>query len=222
MNTELKIRTFVVNQLQENCYVVSDDTGEAVIIDCGAYYDSERDAIVNHLRDNHLTLRHLLLTHGHFDHAFGIDTIFKEFGVRPEIHEADRMLVEDIDAQFRSMMGITYRHDSVAVEHCLADGDIVSFGNHQLRVVHTPGHSRGGVVLWCEAAKVAFTGDTIFRMSVGRTDLGGGSWQQLMESLKKMASMLPDDTVLYPGHGPITTMGEEKCFNPYLSSAFTK
>jgi glyoxylase-like metal-dependent hydrolase (beta-lactamase superfamily II) len=214
---DLNIKTFVVNQLQENCYVVSDATREAVIIDCGAYYDTERTAIVNYLRDNDLTPRHLLCTHGHFDHAFGIDTIFKEFGLHPEIHEADRHLVEDMDEQYRSMMGLPYHHDSVPVEHCLADGDIITFGTHRLRVIHVPGHSPGGLVFWCETEKTAFTGDTVFRMSVGRTDLPGGSWQQLMQSLRHLAALLPGDTRLYPGHGPITTMDDERSYNPYLS-----
>jgi glyoxylase-like metal-dependent hydrolase (beta-lactamase superfamily II) len=217
MNCELNIKTFVVNQLQENCYVVSDKTGEAVIIDCGAYYASERDAIVNYLRDNALTPRHLLCTHGHFDHAFGIDTIFKDFGLHPEIHEADRLLVEDMDKQYRSLMGMPYRYDSVPVEHCLSNGDLITFGTHQLRVIYTPGHSPGGVVFWCEAENVAFSGDTLFRMSVGRTDLPGGSWPQLMESLKHLATILPPDTKVFPGHGPATTMGDEKLYNPYFA-----
>mgnify|MGYP002623817057 CR=1 FL=1 len=213
----IDIKTFVVNQLQENCYVVSDATREAVIIDCGAYYDTERQAIVNYLREEGLTPRHLLCTHGHFDHAFGTDTIFAEFGLHPEIHEADRLLVEDMDAQYRSMMGLPYSRASVSVEHCLTDGDIITFGIHQLRVIHTPGHSPGGLVFWCEAEHIAFTGDTLFRMSVGRTDLPGGSWQQLMESLKSLAAILPGDTRLYPGHGPSTIMADERSYNPYFS-----
>ena len=212
----ISIKTFVVNQLQENCYLVSDETRETVIIDCGAYYDTERSAIVNYIRDNALRPCHLLCTHGHFDHVFGDDTIFDEFGLRPEIHQADRALVEDMDRQFRSMMGIAYRRPSVAVEHCLADGDVVTFGNHKLNVIHTPGHSPGGAVLWCEEEQAAFSGDTLFRMSVGRTDLAGGSWPQLIQSLRHIATTLPDDTTIYPGHGPITVMADEKRYNPYL------
>ena len=212
----ISIKTFVVNQLQENCYLVSDETLETVIIDCGAYYDTERDAIVNYIRDNSLHPCHLLCTHGHFDHVFGADTIFDVFGLNPEIHQADRDLVEDLDQQFRSMMGIAYRRKSVTVGHCLADGDVVTFGSHTLKVIHTPGHSPGGVVLWCEEEKTAFSGDTLFRMSVGRTDLAGGSWTQLIQSLRRLAATLPDETTIYPGHGPITVMADEKKYNPYF------
>ena len=213
----LDIKTFVVNQLQENCYIVSDDTKEAVIIDCGAFYDSERDAVVNYIRDNGLTLRHQLCTHGHFDHVYGADTILDTFSLRPEVHSDDRELVEDIDFQYREMLGISYHRPSVSVGRLLADGDSIEFGNHSLTVIHTPGHSPGSVVFYCKEEHLAFTGDTLFRMSVGRTDLRGGSWPKLMASLIKIATIMPSDTKLYPGHGPISIMDDEMKYNPYLS-----
>ena len=212
----ISIKTFVVNQLQENCYIVSDDTKEAVIIDCGAYYESERDAVVRYVRDNGLTLRHLLCTHGHFDHNYGADTIFAEFGVAPEVHPSDRDYVEHMDRQYQELLGEPYPRPSVAASRLLNDGDTVIFGSHELQVIHSPGHSPGGLVFYCEAERVAFTGDTLFRMSIGRTDLPGGSWQQLGQSLRKLASALPAQTTLYPGHGPATTMGDELRRNPYL------
>ena len=211
---DLTLKLFVVNQLQENCYIVSDTTREAVIIDCGAYYDAERAAVVDYIRDNGLTLRHLLCTHGHFDHVFGADTIFQEFGIAPEVHAADRHFVEDMDKQYRDMVGVPYPRPSVAVSRLLSDGDVVTFGTHELKVIHTPGHSQGSVVFHCASAHVAFTGDTLFRMGYGRTDLPGGSWPQLRQSLLKLKEVLPPDTRVYPGHGPSTVMAVEQ--PPYI------
>ncbi|MBR3480294.1 MAG: MBL fold metallo-hydrolase [Prevotella sp.] len=211
----LNIKCLVVNQLQENCYIVSDDTSDAIIIDCGAYYEAERKAIVNYIRDNGLTLRHLLCTHGHFDHVYGADTIFDEFGIAPEVHDADRHFVEDMDKQYRDMLGEPYPRPSVKVSRLLDEGDTVTFGNHTLTVIHTPGHSEGGLVFYCAEENVAFTGDTLFRMSYGRTDLPGGSWTKLKASLKRLTSMIPPKTVLYPGHGPATRMADEQMFLSY-------
>ncbi|MBO7139659.1 MAG: MBL fold metallo-hydrolase [Prevotella sp.] len=202
----LNIKTLVVNQLQENCYIVSDETAEAVIIDCGAFFEQERKAVTNYIRDKGLTLRHHLCTHGHFDHVFGADTIFEEFGLAPEIHQADRYLVEDMDRQFRDMLGEPYPRPSVKVSQLLAEGDTVSFGSHTLKVIYTPGHSEGGLVFYCAEENIAFTGDTIFYMSFGRTDLPGGSWEKLKASLNRLTSIIPPHTILYPGHGPSTTM----------------
>lgn len=205
----LNVKTLVVNQLQENCYIVSDETREAVIIDCGAYYEYEREAVVRYVHDNGLTLRHLLCTHGHFDHVFGADTIHSVFGISPEVHAADRDFVEDMDHQYRDMVGVPYPYPSVAASRLFADGDTITFGTHELTVIHTPGHSRGSVVFYCAAERMAFTGDTLFRMGYGRTDLPGGSWQQLQQSLRLLATTLPPETKVYPGHGPATTMAEE-------------
>lgn len=205
----LNIKTLVVNQLEENCYIVSDETGEAVIIDCGAYYDDERTAVVTYIRDHNLTLRHLLCTHGHFDHVFGADTIFQEFAIAPEVHSADRDLVEDMDKQFHDMLGVPYSRPSVRCSRFLDEGDTVTFGSHELTVLHTPGHSPGCLVFHCAAEHLAFSGDTLFRMGYGRTDLPGGSWQQLQQSLRRLATTLPPDTKIYPGHGPTTTIAAE-------------
>jgi len=206
----LNIKTLEVNQLQENCYIVSDETGDAVIIDCGAYYDTERSAVVRFVRDHGLRLCHLLCTHGHFDHVFGADTILEEFGVGPEVHFEDKEFVADMDRQYRDMLGVPYPRASVPPSHLLADGDNVSFGTHELKVIHTPGHSRGSVVFYCASEHVAFTGDTLFHMGYGRTDLTGGSWQQMQESLKMLFETLPPETKIYPGHGPATVMSNEQ------------
>ena len=147
---------------------------------------------------------------------FGADTIFAEFGIAPEVHSADRDFVEDMDRQYVDMLGEHYPRPSVKASRLLADGDIITFGSHELTVIHTPGHSKGGVVFHCAAEHVVFTGDTLFRMSFGRTDLPGGSWEQLKQSLRLLATTLPPDTKIYPGHGPTTVMSLEVSFHNSL------
>jgi len=201
--------------LQENCYVVSDDTRECVIIDCGAFYPEERTAIVDYIRTNQLTPTHLLATHGHLDHNFGNNTIFEEFGLKPEASEQDEYLMNSLVRQGEAMYGLRLEYDFPSVENYLQANQIVTFGNHKLRVLTTPGHSRGCICFVCDAEKVVFTGDTLFRMSIGRTDFEGGSTQQIIDSLHRLAK-LPDETVVYPGHGPQSTIGDEKKYNPYM------
>ena len=201
--------------IQENTYIVSDETREAVIIDCGAYYDAERKAIVNYLKNNTLKPVHLLCTHGHFDHNFGNDTIYREFGLKPEVAAEDEGWM-DLRKQVRDMMGIDYEFEVPPVGRLLADGDVINFGTHQLKVLSTPGHSRGSVTFYCEAEQTAFSGDTLFQMSVGRTDFEGGSWNEMLNSLKHVLGVLPAETKVYPGHGEPTTIGYERQYNPYM------
>ena len=214
----LSIKTFVCNMLQENCFVVSDETCEAVIIDCGAYFEDEREAIVRYIRGNNLTPRHLLCTHGHFDHCFGNDTIWREFGLQPEVAAPDEWLM-DISHQMHDMMGVDYPREVppyTLLPTPQADSPRISFGTHQFSVLPTPGHTPGGVCYYCEEEKVVFTGDTLFHQSVGRTDFDGGSWEQLMQSLTTVVAKLPADTTVYCGHGPQTTIATELRCNPYL------
>ena len=203
----LNVKTFMFNLLQENTYVVSDDTKECVIIDCGAYYDQERDALTNYIADNGLKPTHLLATHGHFDHNFGIDTIYNTYGLKVEIAEEDGPL---------EMIGVPLRRDYPPVGRYFENDEVIRFGHHELKVLKTPGHSRGGVVFYCEEEHIVFTGDTLFKMSVGRTDFDGGSYEELMHSLETILAPMPAETVVYSGHGPKTTIGEEIRYNPYL------
>lgn len=211
----MNIRRFACNMLEENCYVVSDDTGDCVVIDCGAYYDNERAAIVNYIRDNQLNPVHLLVTHGHLDHNFGNNTIYDEFGLKPEASEMDDNLMRALGRQAEVMYSMHLNYDFPEVGKHLTANETITFGTHKLRVLTTPGHSRGSICFVCDAEKVVFTGDTLFRMSVGRTDFEGGSTQQIIDSLHRLAK-LPDDMVVLPGHGPQSTIGDEKKFNPYM------
>ena len=211
----LKIERFICNVLQENCYVVSDESKECVIIDCGAFLPEERKNIVSYIRDNNLVPKHLIATHGHIDHNFGNDTIFQEFGVAPEIHKGDKSLMEALPEQAQAFAGIVLEYDMPPVGKYLDETDRISFGNHAFTIIETPGHSCGSIFLYCKEEKMAFSGDTLFKGSIGRTDFAGGSMFQMMQSLR-MIGQLPDDTEVYPGHGNSTTIGMELATNPYI------
>lgn len=201
--------------LQENCYVVSDESKECAIIDCGAFYSEERRAIVDYITSNGLTPKHLLVTHGHLDHNFGNKIIFDTFGLKPEMHDDDINLYKDIKHQAHDLYQIELNEDFPAVERAFGDGDTVSFGNTELRVIATPGHTQGSVTFYSKEDNVAFTGDTLFKLSIGRTDLEGGSMFMIINSLRELAQ-LPDNTVVLPGHGEQTTIGFELSHNPYM------
>ena len=212
----MNIKKITCNPLQENCYVVSDDSRECVIIDCGVYYEQERIAIVDYIRDNGLKPVHLLATHGHLDHNFGNDTLYDEFKLQAEVMAEDLYLAEHLPKQAMDYFGMEINEQQPPLGPCLSDGALVRFGRHAFQVIHTPGHTPGSVVFWCREESVAFTGDTLFRMSIGRTDLDGGNWQQMAQSLQKIAAILPADTKIFAGHGPESTMADELQFNPYM------
>ena len=204
--------------LQENCYIVSDDTGECVVIDCGAFYQHEFAAIRRYIADNGLKPVRLLATHGHLDHNFGIKDVFEAYGLRVEAMEQDNFLTEHLAEQARGMFGMEIPDQQPSIGTNIRDGQQIAFGNSSLQVLHTPGHSPGSVVFWSSGEAVAFTGDTLFRMSIGRTDFEGGSWQQMQQSLQKLASLLPPETRLFSGHGPASVMADELQYNPYLQN----
>lgn len=214
----ISIKTFAFNLLQENTYVVSDDTLECVIIDCGAYYDDERRVITDYISSQGLKPVRLLATHGHWDHNLGIDTIYQAYGLRVEAAKEDDFIISDIPHNFQSIIGAPLRREYPAVGRFFTPDEVIRFGHHSLQVLKTPGHSPGSVVFYCAEEHTAFTGDTLFRMSVGRTDFEGGSYTQLMSSLTNVLAKLPADTVILPGHGSQSTIADELRYNPYLTS----
>ena len=212
----LNIKKFIVNPIQENCYVVSDETRECVIIDCGAIYPDEHDTISRYIREKQLQPVHLLCTHGHFDHCIGNAWVHDTYGLSPEIGEADVHLLNKMDDQVMMFFGVKNDIEVPQPSRLLKDGDTIGFGSHQFQVKATPGHTPGGVVFYCEEENVLFTGDTLFYMSVGRTDLEGGDWQTIVFSLCQVIKPLPNDTTAYCGHGPETTIGFEIRHNPFM------
>ena len=204
----LNIVRFVCNPIQENTYVMSDETNECVIVDCGAFFPEERKAIVDYIRSNHLVPKHLIATHGHIDHNFGNNTMFEEFGLQPEVHADEAQLMDTLPEQAESFCNITLDYEMPAVGRFLSANDKICFGSHTFTILETPGHTPGSVFYYCKEENVAFSGDTLFHNSVGRTDIPGGSMFLLIQSLRAI-SQLPDETQILPGHGDYTS-------NPYL------
>lgn len=203
--------------IEENCYVLSDDaTKECVIIDCGALYEAERDAIVNYIKNNDLKPVHLLCTHGHFDHIFGNAAMNDAFGLSAEIHFADADMARNLSSQVEKFFQTKLDFPSGPLGKLLTSGEKIIYGSQSLEVIATPGHSQGGVTFYNKQEGLAFTGDTLFQMSIGRTDLEGGDYETLLSSLRLLATTLPPETKLYPGHGPSSTMDYELKYNPYL------
>lgn len=213
----IEVRRMVCNMLQENTYVVSDDTREAVIIDCGAYYDEERRALVSYVEQQQLKPIHLLSTHGHFDHNFGNDTVWQHYGLKPEVPVPDEGLL-DLRRQSLDMLGMDYDHPVPPIGRLLTEHDFIAFGTHRLSILPTPGHTPGSVCFYCEQEGILFSGDTLFQMSIGRTDFPGGSWTQMQQSLHRLAA-LPVATKVYPGHGEPTTIDQELHYNPYMADS---
>lgn len=204
------------NPLQENCYVVSDDSRECVIIDCGAMYDEELAALDHYIADNQLKPLHLLATHGHLDHNFGNAHMFRKYGLKVEICVEDQELVERLPEQARDIFGIEIPADQPSAGRLLGNGDVITFGSHQLQVLQTPGHTHGSCLFYCAEEHTAFTGDTLFRMSIGRTDFAEGSWAEMEKSLRDVVAKLPKETIVLSGHGPQSTIADELRYNPYL------
>ncbi len=204
------------NPLQENCYVVSDESKECVIIDCGAYYDEEHEAIQRYIVDHQLTPVHLLATHGHLDHNFGNVRLFHTYGLKAEICTEDQDMPIHIFEQAHDLFGMNISEERPQIGRLLSDGDTITFGSHTLHVLRTPGHSHGSCLYYCKEENVASTGDTLSRVSIGRTDFAEGSWAEMEQGLTRIASELPAETRLLPGHGPASTMAEELRYSPYL------
>ena len=208
----LTVKKFVVNPIEESTYVLHDETGAAVIVDCGVLYPEEETALLNYIKNNNLTVKHHLLTHSHFDHIFGADFVFRTFGVAPSMHKNELATYESAAAQMRSFVGNAFQLVTPPAGVLFSDGDVVTFGTHKLTVLSTPGHTQGGVCYYCKEENLLLSGDTLFYRSIGRTDLFGGNYEQLLQSIKQELLPLPAETKVYPGHGPATTIGEERQF----------
>lgn len=211
----LRIQTFEVNPLHENCYVINDETKECVIIDCGALTEAEQNAVITYIREEGLKPVHNLGTHGHLDHHFGDAAILSAFNLQPEVAEGDKVLMQHPREAALQMLGMDLNIDLPAGNLKLTENEDVKFGSHTFKIIRTPGHSPGSVSFYCAEENVLFTGDTLFKGSIGRTDFPGGSMFQIISSLRELAQ-LPDKTIVYPGHGPQTSIGFELAHNPYM------
>ncbi len=206
----LVVRQAVVGPFAENTWLVADDgTGDAVVIDPGG--DTAR---VLGLAQPDFRVRAILATHGHVDHVFGAEELARRTGAPFRIHEGDAPFLRALPAQAAGLGFGAARVPEVASH--LVDGEVVRVGGHEARVVHTPGHSPGGVSLFFPVDRLLFTGDTLFAGSVGRTDLPGGSGDALVRSIRERLFPLGDDVRFLPGHGPGGTLGEERRSNPFV------
>lgn len=209
------IKVFIFNPFQENTYILHDETNESVIIDAGCISDSEKKQLQQYILENNLTVKHLLNTHLHLDHQFGNKFIFDTYQIAPEAHHEDEFLLENVVAQARSY-GFQINESAQKIGNYIDENQEIVFGNSILKVIHVPGHSPGHLAFYLEAEEAIFVGDVLFKGSIGRSDLPKGDFATLIRSIKNKLMPLPDSTVVYSGHGPITSIGDEKLNNPYL------
>ena len=202
------------NPFAENTYLLYDETKECVIVDPGCSTAAEKAKLKQFVEDNSLKVVKLLNTHCHIDHVLGNKFVADTYKVGLEMHEADLPTLRAIPAYAPNYGIVDY--EEVLPSTFLAENDSVSFGNTTLKVIFAPGHAPGHIVFYDEKGKNLIAGDVLFQRSIGRTDLPGGDFDTLISSIKTKLFVLPDDVKVYPGHGPATTIGEEKRENPFL------
>ncbi len=215
----MTIKSFTFNPFQTNCYVAYHE-GEAVIVDPSCVVPVEQQAVLDYLEKHDLKVRHLLLTHAHIDHIFGCAFFAEHFGMGWQLHRADLPLLRHGKEQ-AEMFGIDLRLPPEPVSF-LNEGDTVAFGGATWAVLHTPGHSPGSVCFHDADGGYVLAGDVLFQGSIGRTDLWEGSLPTLMRSIFNKLAPLGEVTQVYPGHGPVTTVGRELQHNPFLTGGFAE
>ena len=212
----MKIARFIFNPFSENTYVLCDDAQkEAAIVDPGMESEADVARVADFLKENGLSLKMVLLTHQHVDHVLGTGWLVERYNCKVVGHEADAVWGEKLGMQAR-MFNMACEIKPFKLTDKVVDGDTLMLGSEKIVVLHTPGHSRGGVVYYLPESGCALVGDTIFERSIGRTDLGGGDYDTLIDSIRKKVLTLPDETMLHPGHGSSTVVEEERKYNPFL------
>lgn len=210
----IQIKRFIFNPFQENTFVVYNESKECIIVDSGAYSDSDKQTLKDFIAQNQLKPTKLVNTHGHIDHMLGVAYCKKLYGINFEIHADDKFL---IDAAEESGAAYGFIVDEIPeINHTLIEGDRIKLGNDELEVIHVPGHSPGHIALYAKNEKFVIVGDVLFAGSIGRTDLPGGDYDVLMKSIKEKLLPLGDDVIVFPGHGPETDIHTERLKNPFL------
>lgn len=200
----------VVGLYAVNCYIIGDEnTKDAVIVDPG----ENADQILSIVNKHSLNVKHIILTHAHGDHIGALDVIKSKTNAPIHIHENDEKMLMDKHKNFTTMMG--GKGIEIKADHLLSDGDIIKVGDLELEIIHTPGHSMGGICILVE--NILISGDTLFAGSIGRTDLEGGNYSKLIQSIKEKLMVLEDSITVLPGHGPSSTIGRERLSNPFLN-----
>ena len=211
----LRIQEFVFNQFEENTYVLYDETREAVIVDPGCYENFEKSELEEFIVSNKLKVTMLLNTHGHIDHVLGNTFVKDKFKVKYYIHKIEEPVMRAVKAYAGNYGFPLYQEASV--DGYLEEGNTISFGNQQFNILFVPGHSPGHIAFYNEKERIVIGGDVLFYNSIGRTDLPGGNFDTLINSIHEKLFTLPDDVVVYTGHGPKTTIGFEKATNPFCA-----
>ena len=210
----LTVQSFTFNPVQENTYIVYNDKKECCIIDPGCYFASEEQELKSYIVNNGLQPVYLLNTHCHLDHIFGNRFVSKTFGLELYMHRLDKPVLEygPVSGQMWQLPFDNYDGPL----HFLEEGDVVKLGEDELRILFTPGHSPGSISFYNQPEKFIISGDVLFQGSIGRTDLPGGDFETLEESIKTKMYTLPADVIVYSGHGPSTTIGDEMKTNPFV------
>ncbi|MDQ3099959.1 MAG: MBL fold metallo-hydrolase [Bacteroidota bacterium] len=210
----LHIAKFTFNPFQENTYIVHNGL-EAILIDPGCSDVGEQDEMASFIEENALTPVRLVLTHAHIDHILGNAWVFSKYGLKPELHRADVLILEN-GPQVAQMYGLEY-DPSPEPGRLIEQGEFIPLGNDQFEVLFVPGHAPGHIALFHKDQRFVIAGDVLFNGSIGRTDLPGGNMQTLMDSIRNELFTLGDDVTVYCGHGPETTIGHEQLTNPFLT-----
>ena len=211
----MKIARLIFNPIQENTYIVWDSTLEAAIIDAGNMGERENAILDKFIADNGLKPVLAINTHGHFDHLMGVEFLRSRYGAKFAVSSKDKFLVESAK-QNAAMFGIGGGNIVEVIDVDLEGMESIKFGQTELQIITTPGHTPGHVVFYEPQAKVLFTGDTLFRESIGRTDLPGGDYSWIMNSILEKIMPLGDEVQVYPGHGDTTDIGHESMYNPFV------
>jgi len=211
----IKIQIFTFNPFSENTYLVYDETGEGVVIDPGCYEKTEKETLQQFIEVNNIKLKYLLNTHCHIDHVLGNEFVKTKYHVPLLIHKNDEPVLRSVKA-YAPSYGFNQYHE-VLPDGYLAEGDTVSFGNIIFEIIFLPGHAPGHIGFYHKTSGSLLSGDVLFEQSIGRTDLPGGDFNTLINSIHQKIFTLPDSVIVYPGHGNSTTIGEEKISNPYCA-----
>ena len=211
----LNIRQFTFNPVQENTYVIFDEKGACAIVDPGCYFDYEYKELTDFIESGKLVPKCLLNTHCHLDHVFGNKFVAEKYGLVLQIHRGEKPVLDyaPISGKSWGLPFENYEGDLIFLE----EGEKVSFGDIELDILLTPGHSPASVSFYHEASNQLLSGDVLFHLGIGRSDLPGGDYDTLIESIRSKLFVLPDEVKVYPGHGPETSIGYEKKHNPFLT-----